>query len=78
MTTSRKKSKLRLTSTVDTKIIVKRTLEIIGSGEFDLQNLFSHDYAPIPTSLFKNISETKLKTLIQVKESSRNKLQKPD
>ena len=52
MATSRKKSKLGQTSTVDTEGIFNRTLGIIGSG--DLQNLFSHELAPIPTSLFQN------------------------
>ena len=32
-----------------------------GSGEFDLQNFFSHELAPIPTYLLQNISESMTK-----------------
>ena len=39
-------------TTVDIDIVFNRTLGIIGSEEFDLHDLFSHELAPIPTSLF--------------------------
>ena len=38
--------------TVDIYVIFNRTLGIIGSDEFDLPDLFYHELAPIPTSLF--------------------------
>ena len=38
--------------TVDIEVVFNRTLGIIGSEEFDLHDLFSHELAPIPTSLF--------------------------
>ena len=38
--------------TVDIEVVFNRTLSIIGSEEFDLHHLFSHELAPIPTSLF--------------------------
>ena len=41
-------------------------LWIIGSGQFDLQNVFPHELASIPTSLSQNISKSKLKTFLQV------------
>ena len=73
------------TSTVNTVVIFNRTLGILGSGEFDLQNLFSHELAPIPTSLFLDdgrmrpaSSKSKLSVFFHVEKSSRNKLQKPD
>ena len=53
-------------------------LGIIGSGEFDLQNLCSHELAPIHTSLFQNISKSKLKTFLREKQSYRNNLQNTD
>ena len=39
-------------TTVDFEVVFNRTLGIIGSEEFDLHDLFSHELAPIPTSLF--------------------------
>ena len=39
-------------TTVDIEVIFNRTLGIICSEEFDLHDLFSHELAPIPTSLF--------------------------
>ena len=39
-------------TTVDIEVEFNRTLGIIGSEEFDLHDLFSHELAPIPTSLF--------------------------
>ena len=38
--------------TVDIEVVFNRALNIIGSEEFDLHHLFSHELAPIPTSLF--------------------------
>ena len=39
-------------TTVDIEVVFNRTLSIIGSEEFDLHHLFSHELAPILTSLF--------------------------
>ena len=39
-------------TTVDIEVVFNRTLCIIGSDEFDLHDLFSHELAPIPISLF--------------------------
>ena len=39
-------------TTVDVEVVFNRTLGIIGSEEFDLIYLFSHELTPIPTSLF--------------------------
>ena len=36
---------------VDIEVVFNRTLGIIGSEEFDQHHLFSHELAPIPTSL---------------------------
>ena len=38
-------------TTVDTEVILNRTLGIIGSGEFDLHGVFSYELAPIPKTL---------------------------
>ena len=51
MDTTRKRINLGATTTIATEIIFNRTLSIIGSGECDLHDLFSHELAPIPTSL---------------------------
>ena len=39
-------------TTVDIEVVFNRTLGIIDSEEFDLHDLFSHELATIPTSLF--------------------------
>ena len=73
MTTSRKKRKLGPTSTVNTEVIFNGTPGIIGSGKFDLQNVFSHELTQILTSLFLDddimrpaSSNSKLKAFFQV------------
>ena len=78
MDTTRKRINLGATTTVDTEVIFNRTLDIIGSGEFDLHDVFSHEVAPIPTSLFLDdgsmrqaSSKSKHKNYLQVEESSR-------
>ena len=60
MDTTGKRINLEATTTVDTEVIFNRTLGIIGSGEFDLHDLFSHELAPIPTSLFFKIKTYEL------------------
>ena len=52
MDTTRKRINLGATTSIDAEIIFNRTLGIIGSGECGLHDLFSHELAPIPTSLF--------------------------
>ena len=52
MATIRKRIHLGASTTVDTEVVFNRTLGIVGSGEFDLHDLFSHELAPIPTSRF--------------------------
>ena len=42
---------LRAVTTVDIEVVFNRTLGIIGSEEFDLHDLFSHELAQIPISL---------------------------
>ena len=39
-------------ASVDMEVVFHRTLGIIGSEEFDLHDLFSHELALIPKSLF--------------------------
>ena len=39
-------------TTVDIEVVFNRTLGIIGSEEFDLHDLFSHELSSIPTLLF--------------------------
>ena len=43
---------LGVVTTVEIEVVFNRTLGIIGSEEFDLHDLFSHELAPIPISLF--------------------------
>jgi len=52
MATARKCTALGATTAFDTELIFNRTLGIMGSGEFDLQDLFTHELSPIPTPLF--------------------------
>lgn len=85
MGATRKQVKLGITTTFDTEVIFNRTLAIIGSGgEVDLHDLFSHELAPIPTSLFLDdgnmrpaSSKSKLKNFLEVQQSSRT-MRNPD
>jgi len=84
MATARKHTALGATTTFDTEVIFNRTLGIMGSGEFDLQDLFKHELSPIPTSLFLDdgsmrpaTAKSKLKSFFGVHHSSRS-LCKPD
>ena len=43
---------MRAVTTVDIEVVFNRTLSIMSSEGFDLHDLFSHELAPIPTSLF--------------------------
>ncbi len=52
MDTPMKGINLGSVTTVNIKVVFNRTLGIIGSDKFDLHDLFSHELAPIPTSLF--------------------------
>ena len=52
MDTSMKGMNMRASRTVDIEVVFNRTLSIIGSEEFDLDDLFSDELGPIPTSLF--------------------------
>ena len=52
MDTSMKGMNMGAIRTVDIEVVFNRTLSIIGSEEFDLDDLFSDELAPIPTSLF--------------------------
>ena len=51
-------------TTADFEVVFNRTLGIIGSEEFDLHDLFSHELAPIPTLLQHDISFFKIKHLV--------------
>ncbi len=52
MDTTMKGINMGTVTTVDIELVFNRTLGIIGSEEFDIHDLFSHELAPIPTSLF--------------------------
>ena len=52
MDTSMKGINMGAVTTVDIEVVFNRTLGIIGSEEFDLDDLFFHELALIPTSLF--------------------------
>ena len=54
MDTPMKGMNMGTVTTVDIEVVFNRTLAIIGSEEFDLHHLFSHELAPILTSLFLN------------------------
>ena len=57
MDTTRKRINLGAMITVDTEVIFNRTLGIIGSGEFDLHDLFSHELAPIPDEITMGVHD---------------------
>ena len=52
MDTPMKGNNLGAVTTVDIEVVFNRTLGIIGSEEFGLHELFSHELAPIQASLF--------------------------
>lgn len=79
MATTRKRTPLGCATTFDTEVIFNRTLGILGTGEVDMPALFSHELAPIPTSLFVEdggmrpaSSKSKLMNCLEVQQSYRN------
>ncbi len=78
MSNRRKHVQVGPVMTYDTDFIFNRTLGLLASGDIDLQNLFSYELAPIPTSLFMEdgglrpaTAKSKLKNCLQVEHSSR-------
>ena len=43
--------KMGAVTTVDIEVVFNRTIGLTSGEEFDLLDLFSHELAPIPTSL---------------------------
>ncbi len=78
MASARKQTKLGSGQTFDTNVIFSRTLGIMSSCDFDLENLFSHELSPIPTALFLDdgsmrppSAKAKLKKCLEVEQSLR-------
>ena len=84
MTISRKKITVGPGSTFDTALIYTRVMGIAASRELDLKQVFQHELAPVPTSMFKDngdmrITKTKstLKNKLQVKQPVRTVCKQP-
>ena len=84
MTVSRKKITVGPGSTFDTALIYKCVMGIAASRELDLKQVFQHELAPVPTSMFKDngdmlITKTKstLKNKLQVKQPVRTVCKQP-
>ena len=84
MTVSRKKITVGPGSTFDTALIYTRVMGIAASRELDLKQVFQHELAPVPTSMFKDngdmrITKTKstLKNKLQVKQIVRTVCKQP-
>ena len=78
MADSKKTIKVRTGKTFDTKLIFSRVMGLMASREIDLANVFHHELAPIPTSMYEDsgdmrITKTKsvLKRKLQVEKSAR-------
>ena len=86
VTMAEKKRRTRIGSnaTYDTSLIFTRVMCLMASRDVDVKDVFRHELAPIPTSLFTDsgdmrLTKTKsiLKRKLQVEKSGRT-LQKPD
>ena len=62
----------------DTDLIYSRVMGLMSSRDIDLKELFFHELAPVPTSMFEGNgdmritkSKAKLKQKLQVEQSSR-------
>ena len=74
---ARNRSKLGSKDCYDTDLIYSRVMGLMSSREIDLKELFSHELAPIPTSMFEDNgdmritqSNSSLKQKLQVEQSS--------
>ena len=84
LTVSRKKITVGPGSMFDTSLIYTRVMGIAASRELDLKQVFQHELAPVPTSMFKDngdmrITKTKstLKNKLQVKQPVRTVCKQP-
>ena len=84
MSISKKQIKLGSQDCYDTDLIYSRVMGLMSSREIDLKELFSHELAPVPTSMFEDNgdmritkSKSALKQKLQVEQSSHT-LSSPD
>ena len=78
MSVTKKRIKLGSADCFDTKLIYSRVMRLMSSRDVDLKDLFSHELAPVPTSMFEDSGEMRitkskstLKRKLQVEQSSR-------
>ena len=68
MADSKKSIKVGTGKTFDTKLIFSRVMGLMASREIDLANVFHHELAPIPTSMFEDSGDmriTKTKSVLK-------------
>ena len=78
MSVTKKRIKLGSADCFTTKLIYLRVMRLISSRDVDLKDVFSHELAPVPTSMFEDSGEMRitkpkstLKRKLQVEKSSR-------
>jgi hypothetical protein len=84
MALSRKSVKCGSGTVYDTKLIYSREMGLMSTRDIDLKDVFSHELAPLPTSMFEDdgnmriaTSKSMLKKKLQITQSERASL-KPD
>jgi hypothetical protein len=77
MSISKKQITIGSTGTFDTELIYSRVMGLIHTRQVDLENIFEHELAPVPTSMFKENGDIRsgvkagLKGKLQVEQSAR-------
>ena len=78
MYVTKKRIKLGSADCFDTNLIYSRVMGLMSSCDVDLKDVFSHEVAPVPTSMFEDsgdmritTSKSTLKRKLQVEQSSR-------
>ena len=78
MSVTKKRIKLGSADCFDTNLIYSRVMGLMSSRDIDLKDVFSHELAPVPTSMFEDSgdmritkSKSTMKRKLQVEQSSR-------
>ncbi|KAG0722059.1 hypothetical protein GWK47_045188 [Chionoecetes opilio] len=78
MSINKKRIKLGSADCFDTNLIYSRVMGLMSSRDIDLKELFSHELAPVPTSMFEDNgdmritkSKSSLKQKLRLEQSSR-------
>ncbi|KAG0710302.1 hypothetical protein GWK47_023103 [Chionoecetes opilio] len=78
MSINKKRIQLGSADCFDTNLIYSRVMGLVSSRDIDLKELFSHELAPVPTSMFEDNgdmritkSKSSLKQKLRLEQSSR-------